>query len=202
MLFHGVPVAPVRFIGIPFADTQLHLPDFRSAEHLYHHLQSAISLVSTSTELGHVVLQTRLPVHHVMQAVTRQQPFLFYEHELAFRQAVGYPPFIHFIQTTVSGKDQSLVQEAAKQWIQVLASQVTQLSPCDSSHLTTETSILGPIPSQTFKHRRVFRETILVKAADLSYPKTAIRQTYEIMAQNTRFKGVSFGINVDPVEVL
>lgn len=202
MLFHGVPLAPVRFIGIPFADTGLHLPDFRSAERLYHHLQSVINLASTSEKPAHIVLQTRLPVHHVMQAVTQQEPFLFYNHELAFRQAVCYPPFVHFIQTTVSGKDQSLVQEAARQWVQVMASQVTQLSSRQSSHLTTETSILGPIPSQTFKHRHVFRETILFKVSDLRYSKPAIRRTYEIMSQNTLFKGVLFGINVDPVEVL
>jgi len=202
MLFHGIPIAPVRFIGIPFADTGLHLPDFRSAERLYHHLQSAINLASISAEPSHIVLQTRLPFHHAIQAVTQQQPFLFYEHELAFRQTVGYPPFIHFIQTTVSGKDQSLVQKAAKQWVQVLASQMAELSPHHSSHLTTETSILGPIPSQTFKHRQMFRETILFKASDLNYSKPAIHRTYKIMAQNTRFKGVLFGINVDPIEVL
>ncbi len=202
MLFHGIPLAPVRFVGIPFADTGLHLPDFRSAERLYHHLQSAINLVSIGTEPGHIVLQTRLPVHHVIQAITQQQPFLFYEQELAFRQAVGYPPFVHFIQTTVSGKDQSLVQKASRQWVQILASQMAELSSHPSSHIITETSILGPIPSQTFKHRRVFRETILCKASDMSYSKPAIRHTYEIMARNKLFKEVLFGINVDPVEVL
>ena len=137
-----------------------------------------------------------------MQAIARQQPSFFYDHELAFREAIGYPPFIHFIQMTVSGKTQALVQEAAGQWVQALASQVAHSSSNRPFNLAADTTILGPIASQALKHRSLHRETILFKAADVDQARTAIRRTYETMSTNKRFKGLQFGINVDPMEML
>ncbi len=202
MVFHGTPLSPVRFVGIPYADSGLHLPDFRSAERLYHHLQSAINLITDWGKFGQVVIQTRLLSHHVMQAIVRQQPSFFYDHERAFREAVGYPPFIHFIQMTVLGKTPALVQEAAGQWVQSLASQVAQHSSNRHFNLGVDTTILGPIASHTFKHRRFYRETILFKAVDVDQARTAIRRTYATIAANTLYKGLQFGINVDPMDML
>lgn len=202
MLFHATPPAPVRFVGIPFADAGLHLPDFRSAERLYFHLQSAVNLLTRETDPGQVVIQTRLPSHHVMQAVAQQQQILFYEHELAFRQAIGYPPFIHFIQMTVSGNNQSMVQEAARQWVQSLAGQIAHHSAKRPTPLAGESTILGPLASHTFKHRRLFREHILFKATDFPQARAVIHRTYETMMTNKTYKGVQFGINVDPTEML
>ena len=202
MLFHGTPLSPVRFVGIPYADAGLHLPDFRSAERLYHHLQSAMNLLTDHCTPHQVVIQTRLPSHHVMQAIARQQPSFFYDHELAFREAIGYPPFIHFIQMTVSGKTQALVQEAAGQWVQALANQVAHSSSNRPFNLAVDTTILGPIASQALKHRSLHRETILFKAADADQARTAIRRTYETMSTNKCYKGLQFGINVDPREML
>lgn len=202
MLFHGTPLSPVRFVGIPYADSGLHLPDFRSAERLYHHLQSAMNLMKDHCTTHQVVIQTRLPSHHVMQAIARQQPSFFYDHELAFREAIGYPPFIHFIQMTVSGKTQALVQEAAGQWVQALASQVAHGSSNRPFNLATDTTILGPIASQALKHRSLHRETILYKAANTDQARTAIRRTHETMSTNKCYKGLQFGINVDPREML
>jgi len=199
MLFHGTPPSPVRFVGIPYADAGLHRPDFRSAERLYHHLQSATQLVTNQTLSNPVVLQTRLSSHHVMQAIARQQPSLFYEHELAFREAMDYPPFIHFIQMTVSGNNQAMVQEAAERWVQTLASQLA--SHASVPGLTAETTILGPLASHALTHRRLFRETILFKATDFDQARTVIRRTYETMATNKIHKGLQFGINVDPMDM-
>jgi len=202
MLFHGTPLSPVRFVGIPYADSGLHLPDFRSAERLYHHMQSAMNLLTDHCTPHQVVIQTRLPSHHVVQAIAHQQPSLFYDHELAFREAIGYPPFIHFIQLTVSGNNQGVVQEAAKEWGQSLASQIAHSSSNRPSNLAVDATIMGPIASQALRHRSLHRETILFKAANIIQARTAIRRTYETMSTNTRYKGLQFGINVDPMEML
>ncbi|MDA0738093.1 MAG: primosomal protein N' [Nitrospirae bacterium] len=201
MLFHGPRLTPVRLVGIPYADAGLHRPDFRSAERLYHHLQSAIQLVTEHEWPNPVVLQTRLPSHHVMQAVAQQQPSLFYEHELAFREAVGYPPFLHFIQMTVSGSQQLIVQEGARQWVQALASQLASHSSKQALGLAAEMMILGPLASHALTHRRLFRENILFKAADFDQARTVIRRTHATMTANKLHKGLQFGINVDPMDM-
>lgn len=202
MVFHVGPLSPVRFVGIPYADAGLHLPDFRSAERLYHHLQSAVALITDGITPSAMVIQTRLPTHHVMQAVVTQRPSLFYEHELAFRQAVGYPPYLHLIHMTVTGNDRFLTQQAAQEWVQALATHIAHDSHRDISPSHNGFSILGPLSSHTRRRRLMYRETILFKTQDLQKIGPSIRRTYDTLASNKSYKGLKFGMNVDPMDVL
>ncbi len=93
LLFQGMSLPPVRFVGIPNGDTGLHVPDFRAAERGFHQLSKAIALAEPENKGGHVVLQTYLPTHHVMRALADKNPLYFYEQELALREPLAYPPF-------------------------------------------------------------------------------------------------------------
>ena len=91
LLFQASPFTPVRCVGIPYADAGLHVPDFRSSERVFHHLQQAVDLLTPGL-LGSAIIQTRLPSHPTMHAIGQQQPDLFYDHELAFRRLWGIRP--------------------------------------------------------------------------------------------------------------
>ena len=113
LLFQASPFTPVRCVGIPYADAGLHVPDFRSSERVFHHLQQAVDLLTPGL-LGSAIIQTRLPSHPAMHAIGQQQPDLFYDHELAFRRLVGYPPFGQLIQLHVSGEDATETEKHRK----------------------------------------------------------------------------------------
>jgi primosomal protein N' (replication factor Y) (superfamily II helicase) len=192
MLFGGPPLPRVGLVGIPNADAGLHVPDFRSAERTYHALVDAASLSRSPEEGGSVLLQTHLPSHHVMAALTSNQPSLFYEHELAFRRMAGYPPFSTLINLTISGSQPAAVQRAAEEWAKLLRASANRIAGA---------TVLGPIPASVSRLRGRYRWQMLVKASDGEAARQVVKPTLiEIEATSTR--GIKFDADVDPVELL
>ena len=190
MLFQDVPVQPVGFVGIPYADTGLHRPDFRSAERTYHALRDAIGLARPD---GQVVLQTILPDHHVIASVAAGDPARFYEQELAFRRGLGYPPFAHLISLCVSGKTESAVRAAADRWTAAVKAQ-------GRKHPGPIT-VLGPIPASVERIRGRHRWQILVKSPDGDTARQSVKATLEAIETGRESRGLKFDVDVDPIEL-
>jgi primosomal protein N' (replication factor Y) len=190
MLFQGPPLPPVGFVGIPHADAGLHRPDYRAAERTYHGLLDAVGLARPAHFGGMVLLQTYLPTHHAIAAVVNQDPSLFYEHELASRQALGYPPFTHLIGLRVSGKHTGQVAKAAQDW----AARLLAARP-HSREGRGSVAILGPIPAGVAQARGRHRWQLLVKSADAETARQAVRSS---LASRP---GLKFEVDVDPLEI-
>ncbi len=201
MLFHAFPLAPVRCLGVPYADAGLHMPDFRSSERVFHHLQQAVGLLTPGLP-GSAVIQTRLPAHHVMEAVSQQQPALFYDQELDFRQRAGYPPFGHLIQLHVSGKEAAEAEEAATAWRRLLTAERARMIAGGETEQLQHDAILGPLPSHGPKPRGLHRYHLLVKFMDGTAGRTLVRRTLAPMTQQRIARRVRLGVNVDPWDVL
>ena len=201
LLFQASPLTPVRCVGIPYADAGLHVPDFRSSERVFHHVQQTVDLLTPGLS-GSAIIQTRLPSHPVMHAIGQQQPKLFYDHELAFRRLVGYPPFGHLIQLHVSGQEATETEETAKIWRQHLTRQLAQMIARGEMKRDEQDAILGPLASPGTKPRERSRYHLLVKVADDAAGRTLVRRTLELMTQKKTYRHMKFGVNVDPLEIV
>ena len=190
LLFQGMPIQPVGFVGISYADTGLHRPDFRSAERTYHALRDAVGLARPD---GQVVLQTILPDHHVIASIAAGDPTRFYEQELAFRRALGYPPFAHLISLCVSGKTEATVHAAAERW----AAAVKEHGRKYPGVVT----ILGPIPATVERLRGRHRWQILVKSPDADAARKSVQATLEKMQASKESRGLKLDVIVDPLEM-
>lgn len=190
MLFQGLPMPPVGFVGVPYADAGLHRPDFRSAERTYHALRDAVALARTD---GQVVLQTRLPDHHVIAAIARDDPAHFYDQELAFRRALGYPPFAQLISLCVSGKAEAAVRVAAERW----AAALKERGKKSLGALT----VLGPIPANVARVREQHRWQILVKSPDGDSARRVVQATLEALEATREHRRLKFDADVDPMEI-
>ena len=190
LLFQDVPIQPVGFVGIPYADSGLHRPDFRSAERTYHALRDAVGLACPE---GQVVLQTILPDHHVIASIAAGDPARFYEQELAFRRALGYPPFAQLISLCVSGKTESAVRAAAARW----AAAVKGHGKKASGSLT----VLGPIPASVERVRGRHRWQILVKSPDGETARQSVKATLDTIEAGKESRGLKFDVDVDPIEL-
>jgi primosomal protein N' (replication factor Y) len=195
MLFRGFPLPPVGLVGLPYADAGLHVPDFRSAERTYQTLLDAVGLALPGDAGGKVVLQTYMPAHHAIASVVQQNETLFYEQELAFRKALGYPPFTHLISLHVSGKNAKLVQKAAGEWAGRLKAAAVGLSP-------EEVTIMGPIPAPVAQLRGRHRWQLLVKSAQAEAARQTVRQTLDELERNKKRRGLKFDVDVDPLEMM
>lgn len=202
MLFNGPPLPRVGYVGIVQADAGLHRPDFRASERTYHLLLDAIALARPADAGGQVLLQTYMPDHHVIRAISEHNPALFYEREVAFRKALSYPPFTHLILLRVSGTDPDRVQNAAKEWGDALrgaASRVAGKAQADMD--LEEILILGPVPSPLEQLRGRRRWQLLVKSRSAERAREIVKDTLSTVERAGRKGRLKFEVDVEPVEM-
>jgi len=208
LLFHGQTLPCADFVGIPYADGGLHIPDFRSAERTYRLLEQAMSMAGSSDPHSleaEVVLQTYLPTHHAIQAVVQRDARIFYEQELGFREALGYPPFTHLIQMAISGKHHDRVVLAAKRCRDLLVAGVVRkgIQPINSNEVHSGgENILGPISSLRPRSRGTSRYVILIKIRQFDWSRQLVHTVREELELAMRRERMTLEVNVDPLEIL
>lgn len=190
-LFTREPLPPHHVVGILQADSGLHVSDFRAAERTYHLLVDAASLAYPASAGGRVILQTRLPSHHAVQALFAGTPHLFYDEELTARRLLNYPPVCHLADLTVTGRNLTLVEEASTRWGTDLQQQTTA-----QDHLV----VLGPVPMLGGRPRGQYLRRLLVKGADPDVLTHRLRDSVERMERQYRQKQIKFVVDMDPVE--
>ncbi len=205
------------FVGVPYADAGLHLPDFRAAERTYHSLLDAIGLAWPDDAGGRVVLQTYLPTHHAVAAAVDRDFQMFGQTELAMRETLGYPPFCHLIGLRVSGKNAERVETSAVRWAELLREQAQRAgrqsaqgaripAPADGlaciQRKTDGLSVLGPVPAPVARVRGRYRWQLLVKSTDREIARALVGATLERIEGERTSKDLKFEVDVDPVEAL
>ena len=193
-------------VGIVQADAGFNVPNFRSAERTYHTLLDAVSLANSAGVGGQVIVQTYLPSHHAIQAVAQNDESIFLSEELSHRTALGYPPTVFLITLLVSGTKETMVHDAATDW-------VARLSACTSPAVAKTPSIiqsigrpnwlavLGPVPSPVPRLRGRYRWQILVKSSERDTGLSAVRMTVKEMERTYQRHAIKFDVDVDPIEM-
>lgn len=192
-LFQRGPLPRAGLVGMIQADSGLHVPDFRAAERTYQQLIEAAQAAKPAAAGGRVLIQTRLPSHHAIDAVVHHRPSRFYDEELAARRLLGYPPVCHLVHLSVAGRDPALVGQAAEQWRRRLA--IVQA--------TGEVSmILGPVPATIGRAPGLSRWHLLLKGPAWSPLSRAVMESVTLLENEYRPRAVKFTVDVDPVEMV
>lgn len=208
-LFQREPILPVGLVGIVHADSGLHLPDFRAAERTHQLLVDAVNLARPAPSGGGVILQTSLPMHHVMQAVAAHDPAIFYDEEIEARRLLGYPPVQHLIYLTVSGKDRRLTEVAAQRWVSELHKMLVA-APSRSATAQQSLSadpqsqgivVLGPVAATGVGSRGTLGWHIMVKGGDRTAMRDGVRRSLETMERAYPGRTFKFSVDVDPVDM-
>jgi primosomal protein N' (replication factor Y) len=215
-LFQREPLPSVGLCGILQADSGMNIPDFRAAERTYQLLGNAISLVRPAASGGRVILQTLWPSHHVIEALSTGNPSRFYHEELAARRLLGYPPALHLIALSISGKHLSSVEQAARQVVQhleqssskdmaVAAKPISGHSVHASSKpaaaVREHIAILGPVPAAGGGRRGQLRHQILVKGSNRAFLLEAVSRSVKAVEATYRGRHLKVSVDVDPVEM-
>lgn len=214
-LFQREPLLPVGLVGIVQADSGLHLPDFRAAERTHQLLVDAVNLARPAVDGGRVILQTSLPMHHVMQAVAAHDPAKFYDEEMQARRLLGYPPVQNLIYLTVSGKDRRPAELAAQRWVSELHKALPMSSaamPRGSAPARQHQSlsadlhsggmaVLGPVAAVGVSATGTFGWHIMVKGNDRLAMRLGVRLSLEIMERAYPRRLFKFAVDVDPVDM-
>ena len=194
------PTAPL--IVLPQADLGLHIPDFRSAERTFHMLSKAVGLAHDEQQPGQVILQTRMPDHHVLRAIHQHEPRVFYDQEFELREALGYPPATHVILLVVTGEQATRVQRV----VDFLGQQLTAcglrgVSLADGKGMLQLPMVLGPMTSKKHGSAKKNRTLFLIKTADLPGTQHDLREIQRGFKDLFSKDAVICEINVDPIEI-
>jgi primosomal protein N' (replication factor Y) (superfamily II helicase) len=195
MIVKGHDFPNVTFVGVVSADTSLHFPDFRSSERTFQLLTQVAGRAGRGEAFGEVVIQTFSPDHYSIQRAKDHDFVGFYQEEIQFRKALDYPPFSRLINFRLIGNS----EKKTKSFSEVMG-RIGQDLLKRSYEKGIE--ILGPSPAPFAKMRGKFRWQMLAKGKSPKLLHGFARELAFRLEEETRGKGVTLDIDVDPVFIL
>jgi primosomal protein N' (replication factor Y) len=195
MIAKGHDFPNVTFVGVVSADTSLHFPDFRSSERTFQLLTQVAGRAGRGEVLGEVIIQTFNPDHYSILRAKDHDFIGFYQEEIQFRRALEYPPFSRFINFRLAGNSEKrtkLMAEEMGRIGQVLLKRGYQKG----------IEILGPSAAPFAKMRGKFRWQMLAKGKSPQLLHQFAQELALGLEDETKGKGVSLDIDVDPVFIL
>jgi primosomal protein N' (replication factor Y) len=159
MVTQGHDFPGITLVGIICADLSLSFPDFRAGERTFQLLSQVAGRAGRGERPGRVILQTYNPEHFSIRAACAQDFEAFYEQEIGFRHALGYPPVTRMVQLRVSGRDERITRGQAE----ALGAQCQALRASDPSWVAA-LQVLGPIEAPLARIAGAYRWQILVKS--------------------------------------
>ncbi len=205
-LFHQSDLPSAKLVAFPQADLGLHLPDFRSAERTFLLFSKAVGLAQSHTQTnelsGEVFLQTRMPDHHVFQAMIQHDPQVFYQQELDLREALAYPPAAHLLLLVVTGAQALRVQRV----VDFLGQQLKEIGvdgtlPQEGHGMLELPMVLGPLSSRKPGRLKKNRTIFLIKTFHLEDTQQRLRKIQQAYDQQFAREPVVFEVHVDPLEI-
>lgn len=187
MVAKGLNFPGVKLVGIVLADTGLHLPDFRAAERTFSLIVQVAGRAGRFHPDGRVLVQTYQPQNPAIRLAVEHDLESFYEHELAVRKELRFPPFARLIRFVVRGRSSKAVRDTAAALGRL----------CNGRNAGDE--ILGPAECPLATVNRNARHQVIVRT-------TAFGRTHERLAallpELEVPRGVFLEIDVDPVSLL
>ena len=114
MVAKGLNFPGVRLVGVVFADTGLHLPDFRAAERTFSLIVQVAGRAGRYFPDSKVIVQTLRMEDPVITRSCALDVAGFFNAELKMRQALFFPPYSRLIRFVIRSKDQKRAASAIK----------------------------------------------------------------------------------------
>jgi|694.fasta_scaffold29442_9 primosomal protein N' (replication factor Y) len=161
MIAKGLDFPLVTLVGVVAADVGLYLPDFRSSERTFQLLTQVAGRAGRSIHGGRVVFQTYNPEHYAIQAAAQHDYQAFYQREVGFRQAHGYPPIRRFARLVYWDKKLEKAQAASELMATTLRQRLQEMGIAGEA-----VAVIGPAPAFFARYRGFYRWQVLLRAPD------------------------------------
>jgi len=113
MIAKGLHFPNVTLVGIIYADSALHQPDFRAGERTFQLLTQVAGRAGRGDVEGEVFVQAFTPFHPAIQFARRHDFQGFYDQEMEFREPLKYPPAARVALLTLKGRNEDKVKFSA-----------------------------------------------------------------------------------------
>ena len=160
--------------------------DIRSTEKNYQLLHQLSGRAGRFEDNALVILQSFENNNKLVNALSNEDIFKFYEEELNFRKEAYLPPYSKLISFIISGNNKFTVERNSIM--------IKNLIP-KNDHL----KIYGPVSAPISKIKSNFRSRILIKYSTKIRPQKLLKETVEKMKN---FKNIKVEIDVDPINFM
>lgn len=184
MVAKGHDFKQVTAVGVITADSTLHLPQYTAAERTFALLTQVAGRAGRGGKEGQVVIQTYQPDHYAIIESKGHHYEAFFEQEIGYRKALGYPPFGEMVHLLFRGTDEKKVHQTASR----ASAELMEAFPFPTSGL----EIFGPYEEVMTKIRDQYRWSVMIRGKDL----TAVK---EFLYQSWIFTEDQLVIDVDPI---
>jgi primosomal protein N' (replication factor Y) len=190
MVVKGLDFDNVNLVGILDGDSILNFADFRVNERAFQLMEQVSGRAGRKGDQGIVLIQVSNIAHPVLAYVKAHDYPLFFQHELAHRQAFGYPPYTRVIQVTFRHKDKDIVGSAAQFFANNLKK---EFGPY----------LVGPAEPVIARIRNQYLMELMLKLPKdghtINFAKQVIQQQTAIVQNNQKWRSVVIIPDVDAI---
>ncbi|MBW2624841.1 MAG: primosomal protein N' [Deltaproteobacteria bacterium] len=197
MIAKGHDFPNITLVGVVSADIALQWPDFRAAENTFQVLTQVAGRAGRGDSLGTVLVQTYNPEHYSIRFARRHDYSGFFKEEMAFRQELGYPPYLRLILFHLAGNVEEKTLEAA----QKLAAKCQELLQQRPEFLR-ELQMLGPVAAPLARVKGKHRWHLLLKSKKSTPLLEVGRQLVNWGYGEFKGFGVNLTADVDPISLI
>jgi primosomal protein N' (replication factor Y) (superfamily II helicase) len=201
MIAKGLHFPNVTLVGIIYADSALHQPDFRAGERTFQLLTQVAGRAGRGDVEGEVFVQAFTPFHPAIQYGRRHDFQGFYEQEMEFREQLKYPPAGRVALLTLKSRSEDKVKfsaEHVKRELDKLAAPPTAPAGETTAAGFKDLIIAGPAPAPLLKAETYYRYQIMLRTRAMSKLSQALAKT---VAALTLPKEVTMTVDIDPVNL-
>ena len=190
MVAKGLNFPGVRLVGVVFADTGLHLPDFRAAERAFSLIVQVAGRAGRYFPDGKVIVQTLRIGDPVITKSCAIDVKGFFEAELSQREVLNFPPYTRLIRFNARSRNAVRADSAIRR----LASLAAPLIPPGADMLGPAECPIGVINGN---HRR----QLILRGKSMGSLHAVARVLME-RYEKCRDSQVYIEVDVDPVNLL
>jgi primosomal protein N' (replication factor Y) len=195
ILAKGHDFPNVTLIAILEVDQLLGMPDFRGGERTFQLLVQAAGRSGRGSLPGKVLVQSLRSNHPVVQEALKQDFTAFAKDELAFRKAMGYPPFGRMVLFEFNGPDAGKLDR----WCRELENKLMDAMD-RQPELAKIVRILGPAPAPIEVIRGRTRRTIMILSPSIQHCRAVAGTLAQMTAKPP--SDIRVKIDVDPQSTL
>jgi primosomal protein N' (replication factor Y) len=181
---HHFPL--LTLVGVIDADLGLAGGDLRAAERTYQLLHQVAGRAGRARHPGRVLLQTYMPEHPVMAALSSGGREAFLKRESEAREAHGQPPAGRLAAVILSGRNEASVAQTARALARIARSAL----PAEGGM-----EVLGPAPAPLALLRGRYRYRLLIKCRRALLPQPWLRRWLAALDAPSR---VTLRVDIDP----
>jgi primosomal protein N' (replication factor Y) len=193
MVAKGHDFPGITLVGVICADLTLNFPDFRSGERTFQLLAQVAGRAGRGTRPGRVILQTFNPDHFSILAAKDQDFKVFFNQEIGFRKALGYPPFTRMVAVRISGKDPQQTAGHAG----TLGENCRHMLRADGLY-PGQIQVMGPIEAPLSRIANRHRWQILIKSPDADRLHRFVHELIRRHRATPAGRQIKVTIDVDP----